>query len=166
MKYLQTLAILSLFVVLLSVVSDQNKLSTQISEMQEKARSEPLEYFDPEEFKVNPEEFNPHPTVGSFGEAKYEWMEVEATAYCPLSCCCGEWADGVTATGTSAYTMGVAVDPKVIPLGTIIEIPNYGKVKADDVGGAIKGRRIDVRFKTHQEAREYGRQTVRIRIYK
>jgi len=91
-------------------------------------------------------------------------MKVEATAYCPASCCCGKYADGITATGADAYTMGVAVDPKVIPLGSTVCIPGYGTVIADDVGGAIKGDKIDVRFRTHQEAREWGRQLRTITI--
>lgn len=96
----------------------------------------------------------------------FEEVEVVATAYCPCRRCCGEFSDGITATGTDAYTRGVAVDPNFIPLGSIIEIPGYGKVIADDVGGAIKGRKIDVRFQTHQEALEWGRQKIRIRFFR
>jgi len=91
-------------------------------------------------------------------------IEVEVTAYCPCEKCCGEYADGLTATGKDAYTKGVAVDPKVIPLGSTIHIPGYGTVEADDVGGAIKGAKIDVRFRTHKEAKQWGRQKRRITI--
>ena len=93
-----------------------------------------------------------------------ESVSVEVTAYCPNSCCCGSFADGVTATGVDAYTKGVAVDPKFIPLGSVLKIPGYGTVTADDVGGAIKGDKIDVRFRTHEEARQFGRQRRTITI--
>jgi 3D (Asp-Asp-Asp) domain-containing protein len=146
------------FVVIISLIIlfyGQIKPSHNLDHPPAIVNSEDLEYFDPEDYKIKPQEFAPFTT-----------MEVEATAYCPCEKCCGIYADGLTATGTDAYTKGVAVDPKIIPYGTVIEIPNYGRVVADDCGGAIKGRRIDVRFKTHQEAREYGRKTIRIRIYK
>jgi 3D (Asp-Asp-Asp) domain-containing protein len=40
----------------------------------------------------------------------------------------------------------LAVDPAVIPLGTNVYIPGYGIGRAEDIGGAIKGRRIDLGF--------------------
>jgi len=98
-------------------------------------------------------------------EHKYA-IDVEATAYCPGACCCGNYADGFTATGENAYGRGVAVDPKVIPLGSMLYIPGYGYAIADDVGGAIKGEKIDVRFRTHEEARQWGRQRKTITVFR
>lgn len=82
--------------------------------------------------------------------------EFVITAYCPCEKCCGEYADGITATGTVA-TEGrtCAVDPDVIPLGTEIEIDGV-KYIAEDVGGAIKGNRIDICFNDHRSALQYG----------
>lgn len=94
--------------------------------------------------------------------SKWKKLWVTATAYCPCSKCCYPFNDGITATGKNAYTKGVAVDKRMIPLGSIMKIPGYGTVKADDVGGAIKGRKIDVRFKYHWEARKWGRKYLRI----
>lgn len=83
------------------------------------------------------------------------------TAYCPCEKCCGAWADGITATGTTA-TQGrtIAVDPSVIPYGSVVyfEGPD-GLVSgyvAEDCGGAIKGNRIDLYFDSHQDALEWG----------
>jgi 3D (Asp-Asp-Asp) domain-containing protein len=87
-------------------------------------------------------------------------MVVIATAYCPCSECCGRFADNLTAIGRDADTKGVAVDRKLIPLGSLVSIPGYGTVVADDVGGAIKGKRIDVRFRTHKAALEWGRSKI------
>ena len=79
-----------------------------------------------------------------------------ATAYSPDPESTGPWADGVTATGVKAGYGIAAVDPDVIPLGTRLYIPGYGHALAADVGGAIKGNRIDLCFDTHQEAVRFG----------
>ena len=92
--------------------------------------------------------------------------EFKLTAYCTCSKCCGQWADGITYTGTQA-TAGrtIAVDPDVIPLGSTVII-NGTEYIAEDVGGAIKGNRIDVLFNTHQEALEFGIQYADVTIKK
>lgn len=69
-----------------------------------------------------------------------------------------------TATGTLVRHGVIAVDPSVIPLGTRVFIPGYGEAVAEDVGGAIKGHRIDVAFDTHMEALMFGRQDLEIFI--
>lgn len=78
------------------------------------------------------------------------------TAYCPCSKCCGEWADGITSTGTVA-TEGrtIAVDPSVIPYGSVVEINGVSYI-AEDCGGAIKKNRIDIYFNSHDDALEWG----------
>lgn len=92
------------------------------------------------------------------------FLVLVATGYCPGPCCSD--GDGVTATGRDARTKGVAVDPRVIPLGSRLDVPDYGAwVPADDVGGAIKGNRIDIRFASHSEAKAFGRRKVRVRVW-
>lgn len=82
--------------------------------------------------------------------------EFKITAYCACEKCCGKSADGITATGTIA-TEGrtIAVDPKVIPYGSIVEIDGIDYI-AEDCGGAIKENRIDIFFESHQVALEWG----------
>ena len=58
----------------------------------------------------------------------------------------------------------VAVDPEIIPLGTKLEIKDMGIYTAEDTGGKIKGNRIDIYFKTREEAKSFGRQVVWVRI--
>lgn len=58
----------------------------------------------------------------------------------------------------------VAVDPNVIPLGTRMFISGYGPAIADDIGGGIKGNRIDLAFDSHREALDFGRQQVVVYI--
>ena len=48
--------------------------------------------------------------------------ECTVTYYCPCEKCCGQWADGLTATGLPAGPGIVAVDPEVIPLGSTVII--------------------------------------------
>lgn len=112
--------------------------------------------------------------VETHGEFVSTWMTVEATAYCTCEICCEEFSDGITATGRDASIAGVAVDPTIIPYYSRIDIPNINLgtngngswLLADDCGGAIKGDRIDIRFTSHQAAREYGRRIVLIRVWR
>jgi len=100
---------------------------------------------------------------------------VVATGYCPCKICCGRHADNKTATGRDAKKAGVAVDKKFISLGSYLDIPGYTRgpnnngswIKADDTGNKeyITGNVIDVRFKTHREAKEWGRKAIKVRIW-
>ena len=83
----------------------------------------------------------------------------EVTAYCSCKRCCGKWADGITASGKPAVWGVVAADWKVLPKGTRITLSCFpGQTfTVLDIGGAIKGRRIDVWFPSHREALEFGR---------
>ncbi len=58
----------------------------------------------------------------------------------------------------------VAVDPSVIPLGTMVEVVGLGYRLAADTGGDIVGTRIDIHFNTVAECRSWGRQTVTVRF--
>jgi 3D (Asp-Asp-Asp) domain-containing protein len=72
---------------------------------------------------------------------------------------------GTTASGLPTGPGVVAVDPTVIPLGTRLYIPGYGKGIAADIGGGIKGRIIDLWYSTYAECAKWGRRTVTITIY-
>lgn len=51
----------------------------------------------------------------------------------------------------------IAVDPSVIPIGSIVNVEGYGTAIAADTGGAIKGNIIDVHFPTVEQCRIWGR---------
>lgn len=91
-------------------------------------------------------------------------VTMEASAYYPGAESTGIYADGITATGHVAGHGVVAVDPDYIPLGTRLYIPGYGLALAADVGGAIKGNRIDLCFDTYFEAQHYGRRYVTVYV--
>jgi 3D (Asp-Asp-Asp) domain-containing protein len=71
---------------------------------------------------------------------------------------------GRTATGMPVGQGVVAVDPTVIPLGTRMYVPGYGKGVAADIGGGIKGNTIDL-WMTPSQCASWGRRTVTITIY-
>lgn len=71
---------------------------------------------------------------------------------------------GRTATGIPARFGVVAVDPKVIPLGTYVFVEGYGFALAADTGGAIKGNKIDLCFNSRAEALKWGRRPVKVHI--
>lgn len=91
-------------------------------------------------------------------------IDMVATAYEPGPISCGKYASGYTAIGYKASKGIVAVDPRIIPLGTIVYIEGYGYAIAADVGSAIKGYRIDLCFDTYREAISFGRRRIKVYI--
>ena len=85
-------------------------------------------------------------------------MHMVATAYTADCAGCG----GRTASGRPAGHGVVAVDPRVIPLGTHLFIPGYGPAVAGDTGGAIHGLRIDLGFNSLREAMLFGRREITV----
>lgn len=91
-------------------------------------------------------------------------LTVSATAY---SC---EGTVGHTYSGTVARVGAIAVDPKVIPLGTKMYIVSndgqyvYGYCVAEDIGGGIKGNKVDLYFDTFDECWEFGVRTCTVYI--
>ncbi len=82
----------------------------------------------------------------------------------------GDKGYGITASGTKARPGAVAVDPKVIPLGTKLYIESldntkdYGFAVAEDTGGAIKGNKIDLFFHSSTDVKNFGRRKVKVYI--
>lgn len=94
--------------------------------------------------------------------AKEIMMEATAyTAYC-------NGCSGITKTGINLKANPnlkvIAVDPRVIPLGSKVHVEGYGYAVAGDIGGAIKGNRIDVFIPTKSAAYKFGRQQVKVKV--
>ncbi len=93
-------------------------------------------------------------------------IQVSATAY---SC---EGHTGICYAGTLARVGAIAVDPKIIPLGTKMYVVSndgeyvYGYCIAEDIGGGIKGRRIDLYFDTFADCYEFGVRSCTVYILK
>jgi 3D (Asp-Asp-Asp) domain-containing protein len=81
---------------------------------------------------------------------------VKVTAYCPCPICCGK-NDGITFSGKHARANHtIAVDPSVIPLGSVVYLEGMGTFTAEDVGGAISGHRVDLFMNDHHQALLFG----------
>jgi 3D (Asp-Asp-Asp) domain-containing protein len=112
--------------------------------------------IDPLSFDPNVRWFNGRPVR----PARTMWMTV--TGYSPDARSCGDSADGLTATLHSVETNAsrlIAADPRVLPYGSMITVPGYDDNRIApvlDCGGAIKGRRLDLLFPTHEQARTWG----------
>lgn len=89
---------------------------------------------------------------------------VSATAY--TAHCNG--CTGLTKTGLNLRKNPdlkvIAVDPNVIKLGTKVHVEGYGYAVAGDIGGAIKGNKIDVFIPNKTRAYQWGRKNVTIKI--
>lgn len=97
-------------------------------------------------------------TATRSNQVKYT-LKVRATAYC---------GDTITSTGVRPVEgTTIAVDPKVIPYGTKVYIPEFNKVFiAQDCGSAIKGNRIDIFMNDYDRCMEWGIKNITIYILK
>ncbi len=102
-------------------------------------------------------QFEAHGVAG-MGHIADSALQMVATAYTADCAGCG----GTTAIGRPAGHGIVAVDPRVIPLGTRLYILGYGPAIAGDTGGAIRGLRIDLGFNSLREAMLFGRREVTV----
>ncbi|WP_277587590.1 LysM peptidoglycan-binding and 3D domain-containing protein [Psychrobacillus antarcticus] len=91
-------------------------------------------------------------------------LTMDASAY--TASCAG--CSGITATGINLLENPnqkvISVDPSVIPLGSKVWVEGYGEAIAGDTGGAIKGNKIDVFIPSKQDALNWGRKTVTVKI--
>ena len=92
-------------------------------------------------------------------------LTLVATGYCSCAKCNYPYGGQPSYLGYPLKRGIVAVDPRVIPMGTRLYIEGYGSAIAADQGNAIKGNRIDLCFSTHQEALNWGIKTVRVTVY-
>ena len=139
---------LFLTVVYLSVVYTLTRYS--LVSLAEEVEDAPVEYVCT---------YDNNPPMSVANEIKVEQFknlgEFKLTGYCACEYCCGK-TDGITATGTKAKAgRTIAVDPSVIPYGSVVKINNIEYV-AEDCGGAIKNNKIDIFFDSHEEALEWG----------
>lgn len=102
------------------------------------------------------------PSRGGFVSRRV--LNMHATAYDPGPRSCGRSATGRTCTGMRAGYGVVAVDPRVIRLGSRLYVEGYGYAIAGDRGSAIKGHRIDLGFETYHQARRYGMKHVTVHV--
>ncbi|MHC5531163.1 LysM peptidoglycan-binding and 3D domain-containing protein [Priestia megaterium] len=111
-----------------------------------------------------PSTSTPAPTPAQESKSVSKEITVEATAY--TAYCAG--CSGITATGidlrSNPNRKVIAVDPRVIPLGSRVYVEGYGEAIAGDTGGAIKGTRVDLFMASQSSALNWGRKTVKLQI--
>ncbi len=109
---------------------------------------------------------------------------MEITGYCRCGSCTGwrrTWygravyaygaqegqpkAVGITASGTRAKPGTIAADTRRYPFGTVMYVPGYGYGRVEDRGGAIRGEKLDLYFRSHQEALQWGRRIEKVKIW-
>jgi len=95
-------------------------------------------------------------------------IKMSATAYDATFESCGKHPDdpqyGITYSGLKVRPGIVAVDPRVIPLGTWLYVEGYGEALAADIGGAIKGNKIDLYYESPSDVKKFGRRPVKVYV--
>ena len=97
-----------------------------------------------------------------------EWVSIgsfKLTFYCPCRKCSGSWGRSTSTGAICTEGRTIAVDPRVIPYGTEVRIGDHIFV-AEDRGGSIKGKRIDVFMEDHGACLDAGVQRSEIYIKK
>ncbi|MCC8026798.1 MAG: 3D domain-containing protein [Clostridium sp.] len=85
----------------------------------------------------------------------------KTTGYCPCKSCSEGWGRHTSTGAMAASGHTIAVDPRVIPYGSQIMI-NGVIYTAEDKGGGVKGKHIDIFFDTHGETRQHGMQNAEV----
>ena len=98
----------------------------------------------------------------------FDTFLMEVRAYCPCEICCGEYADGITASEyVIQYGDRFVAAPPEIPFNTRMRIPHYNAdhpVMVKDRGGDVYDNRLEVFFDTHWQAKQWGVQILQVEI--
>ena len=123
---------------------------------------------------IKEERIEPKPTLFLMGKsgfptsrgafARGKVLIMNASAYDPSPQTIGRGATGHTAMGYVATYGHVAVDPRVIPMGSMVFVEGYGFAIASDKGSAIKGNRIDLCYDSRSTALAFGRKKVKVHV--
>lgn len=115
--------------------------------------------------KLNPASNKQNNSLTGAPENYQKVLNMTATAYAPGAADNGRWGNQ-TYVGTTVQKGVVAVDPRIIPMGTKLWVEGYGYAVAEDQGSAIKGNRIDLAFNDYKTAQNYGIQNVKVYVLK
>ena len=86
------------------------------------------------------------------------------TAHCGCKKCSGKWGTRTASGKKAKQGRTIAVDRRKIKLGTKVKIKGKTYV-AEDVGGGVKGKHIDVFFSSHKQTMKFGKKTG-VKVYK
>lgn len=140
--------------------SEDNSLSA----MESKVRKQIAQAEAAKQVKLEHKNSHSTDSQGTVKSVEGKTIKVIATAY--TANCKG--CSGVTSTGidlkSNPDTKVIAVDPTVIPLGSVVYVEGYGYAIAGDTGSAIKGNKIDVFVPTRAKALQWGIRRVNVTI--
>ena len=91
-------------------------------------------------------------------------IKYKLTAYCGCKKCSGKWGTRTASGKKAKQGRTIAVDRRKIKLGTKVKIKGKTYV-AEDVGGGVKGKHIDVFFSSHKQTMKFGKKTG-VKVYK
>lgn len=143
----------------IAVVADINSSIAPAVEKQEVKSTQQQKMSTPSQ--VSKQEVKKVPENGPQAGKELTVTATAYTAYCEG--CSGTTAYGIDLRANPNMKV-IAVDPNVIPLGTKVWVEGYGYAIAGDTGGAIKGNKIDVFIPSREQAMQWGRRTVKIKI--
>lgn len=98
--------------------------------------------------------------------ARGDVVTLNVSAYCGCQICTGKWSEfGLTASGKPPVAgRTVAADWSVLPFGTKLRVPGFGMLRVEDTGSAIKGYKLDIYMESHEEAKQFGRRNLVVKI--
>lgn len=135
-------------------LSDEVKIESDVKKLSAEDGNDP---------KYNILATYPEPLQSYEHSAKFK-----VTHYCGCSKCCGSWSSGSESVAygckgdklVSNYS--IAIDPKIIPYGTILHDSEGNEYIAQDTGSGVKGYHIDLFVGNHQEALNLGVKTIEL----
>ncbi|KGX87489.1 LysM peptidoglycan-binding and 3D domain-containing protein [Pontibacillus litoralis] len=141
-----------------------NPVEAQATVKAEKKEPAPKQEVKKEQSKQTKTKVETAQPIQNKQAASAKMIEVSSTAY--TAECNG--CSGITSTGINLKENPnqkvIAVDPSVIPLGSKVYVEGYGEAIAGDVGGSIKGNKIDVFFPDRSKALQWGNRTVTVKV--
>ena len=156
-----------------SPIQPQNSELPVTNELDVRSKIITAEYVTESKHDIPPKPTAPAATelVAEVAEVagNYRFVTMRVTAYCPCRKCCGNHADGITASGRNIWANGgkFTAAPRHLPFGTKLTVPGYNSslaVPVLDRGGAIKNNRLDVFFFSHEEARKWGVRWLSVKV--
>lgn len=144
----------------------QEKLEKERLEAERKKAEEQKKIEEEKKLEIAKQQTITKTTSRSSSETRSsnsDYIAFTATGYCPCSKCCGK-STGITASGAKAQAGVTVAMPSSYAFGTKVEIKGMGTYTVQDRGGAINGNKIDIFFNTHQEALNFGRRTVYLKV--
>ena len=118
---------------------------------------------------------DPNKVTVTAPKEEWETITMKVTAYCPCEVCCEQWADIPVSSGKRKTASGHTISngdkfvaaPRIYSFGTEMVIEGYAGgnvVKVEDIGGAIKGNKLDLYFDSHKTSLIWGVRYVEVKV--